>query len=152
MRMQDDREIGTTAMQLWTYPQARKAVSYLRSLVQSLRENWLEMQQSLRTLRRIDARTGRSDRKKMIERDEARREVERTTLRFEETLAELTAADVYCLDPALGLALLPFRQGDELAWFVFDLFSDEGLESWRFQSDPVEARRPLAKRWALWSA
>jgi hypothetical protein len=52
---------------------------------------------------------------------------------FNEALRELEALDVYCLDPAKGLALIPFRQGDDLAWFVFDLFAPQGLDGWRFE-------------------
>jgi hypothetical protein len=40
---------------------------------------------------------------------------------FNEALREPEALDVYCLDPTKGLAQIPFRQGDDLAWFVFDL-------------------------------
>ncbi len=131
-------------MQLWTYTQVQKAVSYLRSILRSLRNNWLEMQQEHRNLQRIDARHGRADRKLIIERQETSRNFELAKARFDETWEELTSVNVYCLDPALGLAMLPFRQGDELAWFVFDLFSDEGVESWRFHADPFEKRRSLA--------
>lgn len=143
--MQDNQEIGASgAMQLWTYTQVQKAVSYLRSILRSLRNNWLEMQQEHRNLQRIDARHGRADRKLIIERQETSRNFELAKARFDETWEELTSVNVYCLDPALGLAMLPFRQGDELAWFVFDLFSDEGVESWRFHADPFEKRRSLA--------
>jgi hypothetical protein len=143
--MQHNQEIGASgAMQLWTYSQAQKAVSYLRSILRSLRNDWLKMQQEHRTLQRIDARPGRADRNLMIARQETSRNFELAKAQFDETWEELTSVNVYCLDPALGLAMLPFRQGDELAWFVFDLFSDEGVESWRFHSDPFEKRRSLA--------
>ena len=39
--------------------------------------------------------------------------------------------------------MIPFGKGDELAWYVFDLFSKQGLEAWRFHGDPLEMRRPL---------
>jgi len=152
MRMQDNQEIGATgAMQLWTYSQARKAVAYLRSILKSLRNDWLEMQQGLRRLQRIDAGHGRADRQSLIERHETGRDFELAKAHFEETWEELTAVNVYCLDPALGLAMLPFRQGDELAWFVFDLFSDDGVESWRFHADPFEKRRSMAEMWSVWA-
>jgi hypothetical protein len=150
--MQDNQEIGAAgAMQLWSYSQARKAVAYLRSILKSLRNDWLEMQQGLRKLQRIDARDGRADRRALVERAETGRDCELAKARFEETWEELTAVNVYCLDPALGLAMMPFRQGDELAWFVFDLFAEEGLESWRFHADLFEKRRSLAEMWSVWA-
>ena len=56
---------------------------------------------------------------------------------------ELAAIDVHCLNPAQGLALIPFRKDDELAWYVFDLFAPQGLDAWLLDSDPREERRPL---------
>jgi hypothetical protein len=42
-----------------------------------------------------------------------------------------------------GTALIPFAQGDVLAWFVFELFAPLALSGWRFDSDPPETLRPL---------
>jgi hypothetical protein len=53
--------------------------------------------------------------------------------------------DVFLLDPVRGLALIPFQQGEELAWFVFDAFDQNGLTSWRYHKDPLETRRPMPK-------
>jgi hypothetical protein len=70
-------------------------------------------------------------------------ELEQAVIRLEETFVELKAIDVYCIDPVNGLALIPFGKGDELAWYVFDLFAPQGLEAWRLHGDPLEMRRPL---------
>jgi hypothetical protein len=93
----------------------------------------------------MDARPGRPDRQALILRAEAAGEVERTENNLDETLHELIALDVYCLDPVQGLALIPFDQGDELAWFIFDLFAPRRLDAWQFDADPPETRRPLAE-------
>src|SRR5262245_3835000 len=116
---------------------------YLRSVVRSLREHWLEAQRARLQLRRIDARPGRPGRQDLLLRADTAQEAERTADRFEETLNELMALDVFCLDPAKGLALIPFRLGDDPAWFVFDLFAPQGLDGWRLHTDPWETRRPL---------
>jgi hypothetical protein len=79
----------------------------------------------------------------LIRRAETVQEFERGYAAFEEALEELRELSTVCLDPAAGLALLPFGQGEDLAWFVFDLFAPRGLVAWRLQSDPLEARRPL---------
>jgi hypothetical protein len=80
----------------------------------------------------------------LILRAEAAREADLAEDRVNQARYELEALDVYCLDPAKGLALIPFRQGEDLAWFVFDLFAPQGLDGWRFQTDPPETRRMLA--------
>ncbi len=62
---------------------------------------------------------------------------------FNETLEELMNINVYLLDPIRGLALIPFRKEDDLAWYVFDQFDDHGLSGWRYHNDPLEECRPL---------
>ena len=147
MRDQRHQEAEETInVRLWTYAEAVKARPYLCSIVRSLREHWLESQRMRLQMRRLDARPGRPDRQALILRAEAAREAERAADHFNEALRDLEAIDVYCLDPARGLALIPFREGDELAWFVFDLFAPQGLEAWRFHADSLETRRPLAER------
>ena len=37
----------------------------------------------------------------------------------------------------------PFIQGDQPAWYVFDLFDNQPIRSWRYQSDPDQTRRAL---------
>jgi hypothetical protein len=128
---------------LWTYLEAVKAVPYLRSIVGSLREHWLEAQRVRLLARRLNTRPGRLGRQALILRAEAAREAELADGRLDEVLRELQALGVYSLDAAQGLALIPFRQGNDLAWFVFDLFAPRGLETWRLDADPLETRRPL---------
>jgi hypothetical protein len=79
----------------------------------------------------------------LIRRAVAVKELDQADIQLEGTFDELKAIDVCCLDPVQGLALIPFGKGDELAWYVFDLFSPQGLEAWRFHRDPLEMRRPL---------
>jgi hypothetical protein len=144
MRKQSDQQPEPSATQrLWTYEAALRAVPYLRAVVRSLREHWLQLQSVRRQIQRLDSRPGRPDRQTLIRRAEAVKELDQADIQLEETFDELKAIDVYCLDPARGLALIPFGKGDELAWYVFDLFAPQGLEAWRFHGDPLETRRPL---------
>jgi hypothetical protein len=153
MRKQRHQQVeAITEVRLWTHAEAVKVLPYLRSIVASLRDHWLYWRQVELQVRRLDARSGRPDRQTLILRAEAAREVEIARNQFHQVLGELQALGVFCLDPARGLALIPFREGEELAWFVFDLFAFQGLESWRFHSDPLEMRRPLAERRDLSSA
>lgn len=147
MRRKHHQEGRTSIpLRLWTYAEAVHAVPYLRSIVGSLREQWLAVRQARAEVRRLDARSGRPDRHALILRAEADRQAELAELRLQETLNELTALGVMCLDPAKGLALIPFAHGPDLAWFVFDLFAPRGVEAWRLQADPLETRRDLSER------
>jgi hypothetical protein len=129
---------------LWTYAEAQKVVPYLRSIVGSLRDNWLDIAQARRQMQLLDARPGRPDRRSLILKEECNREIIRAEAKLEESLGEMNLLSAYCLDPTGGLALIPFRHGSELAWFVFDLFGSQGLVAWRLYSDPLETRRSLA--------
>jgi hypothetical protein len=144
MRKQSDqRPEPFAALHLWTFEAALKAVPYFRAVVRSVREHWLHLQSARRQVQRLDSRPGRPDRQTLIRRAVAVKELEQADAELEETLDELEAIDVICLDPARGLALIPFGKGDELAWYEFDLFSPHSLEAWRFHGDPPETRRPL---------
>ena len=144
MRKQSDqRPEPSAAPRLWTYEAALSAVPYLCAVVRSLREDWLHVQSVRRQIQRLDSGPGRPDRQTLIRRAVAVQELDQADMKFEETFDELKAIDVYCLDPAQGLALIPFGKGDELAWYVFDLHSPQGLEAWRYHGDPLEMRRPL---------
>jgi hypothetical protein len=136
---------GTVAGRLWTYAETAATLPYLRSIARSLREHWLEWQRQHLRVRRLDEQPGRPGRQALLLRAEASEEAERAEERFEEALKELLALGAYSLDPTKGLVLIPFRQRAQLAWFVFDLFAPQGVEGWRFQSDPLTTRRPLAE-------
>ena len=142
-RQTDQQREPIAALHLWTYEAALSAVPYLRAVVRSLREQWLHVRSVRRQIRRLDARPGRPDRQTLIRRAVAVQELVHADTQLEETFDELKAIDVYCVDPVNGLALIPFGKGDELAWYVFDLFAPQGLEAWRLHGDPLEMRRPL---------
>ena len=144
MRKQTDQQPEPSATQrLWTYEAALRAIPYLSAVVRSLREHWLHVQSVRRQIQRLDSRPGRPDRQTLIRRAGAVQELDQADFKVEETFDELKAIDVFCLDPAQGLALLPFGKGDELDWYVFDLFSPQGVEAWRLHGDPLETRWPL---------
>jgi hypothetical protein len=130
-------------IQVWTYPQALKAVPYLNALVRSLREHATELAAARSDIRRLNARSGRPDRAALIDMQEHESEARRAEGRMEDTLDELERLDVYSLDPFHGQALVPFVHDEQLAWYVFDLFDSTPLRFWRFQSDPENTRRPV---------
>ncbi len=145
MKKQQDQDTeAAVTLRLWTYQDALKAVPYLRSLTQSLRDGWLEMRQAQEQVRRIEARPGCADRDSLIRLDESNRDIERVEDKLDETMHEMLALSAYCVDPGAGLAVIPFLKDEALAWFVFELFDPKGLIAWRLYSDPLTTRRPLA--------
>jgi len=132
-------------IQVWTYDQARQAVPYVTSIMQSLREHQLDTQRQQQVATRLAQQPGRPSRADLIAHADAIQEGQRAENRFHDALEELHGLDVYCLDPLQGLALIPFAKGDQLAWFVFDLYADDKLGAWRFHRDPLETRRPIAE-------
>jgi hypothetical protein len=130
---------------LWTYTRAQGALSYIRSVMQSLRDHRLEAQSQHLEAQRLADRPGRPDRATLIAREDALRAAARAQERFDDALNELGRLDVYCIDPINGIAFIPFVRGDQLACYVFDLFSKTLLDSWRYDQDPLETRRPIAE-------
>jgi hypothetical protein len=130
---------------VWTHAQAAAALPYLTSIARSVREHYLRGRAHRRRAQRLQERPGRPDRRALLDLQEAVREAEEAEERFHGALKELWRLNVYCLDPARGVALIPFARDDQLAWFIFDLFDPDKLSSWRFHADPLETRRPLSE-------
>jgi hypothetical protein len=130
---------------VWSQAQARAALPYITSVMQSLREHVLEAQAHHHRARKLDARPGRPNRQTLLSLEEAKRDAQRAEERFQESLHEIQSLDIYCLDSVAGIALIPFVQDNQLAWFIFDLFDSKPLRFWRYHSDPMEKRRPLAE-------
>ncbi len=144
-RKRKEKKRQLRMIKLWTFPQAHKALPYLRSVTQSLREYWLEAQEKRLEVNRLFNRPGRPNRTAILANERANLEKSDAEDRFNDALNELMAIDVYLLDPAGGVAFIPFKKGEELAWFVFDLFDSENVKNWRFHNDPLETRRPITE-------
>src|SRR6266540_6362206 len=132
------------AIRLWSYPDAVKALPYLRSITNSLRDHWLELQSKQLDARRL-ADVRKPSRHERIALAETQNEASSAEDKFETALGELMEQDVFLLDPVHGLSLIPFQESDELAWYVLDLFDENGLTAWRYHKDPLETRRPVTK-------
>lgn len=147
MKKQHDGE-GAEAvitLQIWTYAGAQKAVPYFRSLTRSLRDGWLAMRQVQEQVRRLESRPGRAERESLIALEDAKRDLARAESNLEEVAQEMLGISAYCVDPQAGLVVIPFLHRQDLAWFVFDLFDDQGIVGWRLYSDPIATRRPLSE-------
>jgi hypothetical protein len=129
---------------VWTQPQAEAAVPFITSVMQSVREHFIQRQARQLHLERLESKPGRPNRGALLALETARHDAAHAEEQFADALNELWRLNIYCLDPAQGLALIPFAHPDEqLAWFVFELFEKEKLRFWRFHGDPLETRRPL---------
>jgi hypothetical protein len=130
-------------LRLWSYDEAHRALPYLRSVIASLREHWLDVQNQRRGSELLSARPGRPDRATLLAGQTLHAHQERAETCFNDAVEELANIDVFLLDPLRGTALIPFRKADDLAWYVYDQFDDRGLSGWRYHSDPLEQCRPL---------
>jgi len=130
---------------LWTFAQAQAAVPLLRSITQTLRDTWLDSITHHQRGQRLAAKPGRPDRAALTAQEDERLASDRAQQQFNTALDELEDLDVFCVDPINGLAVIPFRQHDQLAWLVFDLFEEAGLAAWRYDTDPLETRHPLSE-------
>ena len=144
MKKQRDQEAeAVVSLRLWAYTDALKAVPYIRSIVQSLREGWLELRQAQEAVERTKARPGRPNRDTLILLEESQHDVGRAEAKLEEIVNEMLTLSTYSVDPGAGQAVIPFMRGQELAWYLFDLFDPQAIVAWRLYSDPLETRRPL---------
>ncbi|MBI3860832.1 MAG: DUF2203 family protein [Planctomycetia bacterium] len=131
-------------LRLWSYAEAVDALPYLCVLTRALRDDWVSMHQARLVCQRALEISRRPNREDLVRREEASRDWHAAAQKFEETLTELSAIDVACFDPTQGLALIPFQQDGQLAWFLFDLFAPQHLTAWRFHTDPLDTQRPLS--------
>jgi hypothetical protein len=144
-RHRNKAEQDTQRIKVWTHARAQQALPLIASVMQSVREHRLEAQMQHLRAKRLAARPGRPDRETLIRLEETTRAAVEADARFEASLEELLALNVYCLDPIAGLALIPFAHDNQLAWFVFDLFVPHSLGTWRYHEDPLSTRRPVAE-------
>jgi hypothetical protein len=91
----------------------------------------------------LKQRHGRPGRRALIAEQEARRDLHEAEQDYQGALDELCELNVYPVDPGRGMALVPFLQDNQWAWYVFDLFDSQPIRSWRYQSDPDGTHRPL---------
>jgi hypothetical protein len=132
-------------IRVWTYQEARNLLPYVASVLRSLREHRLDAARHAVTAKRLADKPGRPDRAALLAQEEAVREARLAEERYQEALAELEALDIRCPNPIAGRALIPFVQDEQLAWFIFDLFDPEPLRFWRYNTDPLKARRAITK-------
>jgi hypothetical protein len=130
-------------IRVWTLDEATAAAPYFACVLRSLREHWLDAAAKHQMSDRLESLPGRPDRNMLIAQADAKREANEADDRYLEARDELTALDIYCIEPTQGEALVGFLKEDQLAWFVFDLFDSKPFRYWRYHNDPLDTRRPI---------
>ncbi len=128
---------------LWYWSDAKASAPYLRSILGSLREHWLDARSAQVAFDRHNDDPSPRSTAKLIREKACQDDLASAQDRFDLALEELAAIDVFLLDPVNGLALMPFRKEDDLAWYYVDLFEPEIFAGWRYHDDPIEVCRPL---------
>jgi len=130
-------------IQVWTLEQARSLVPYLTSIIDSMREARLENLAHTSRVAKLEARHGRPKRDEILAIADEKAKAQETEDRYKKAQEELQQLDVYCINAIQGLALIPFVNEDQLAWFIFDRFDEDALRFWRFHLDPVDVKHPI---------
>src|SRR2546423_3117000 len=99
MKRRRERSRRMRTLRLWDWSEVVKAVPYLRSVIGSLREHWLEVLNAERHLSRLAQHKAPVGRRHLIEEQAGREERHRAQTKFEDALAELNRIDVFLLDP-----------------------------------------------------
>ena len=130
-------------IQVWSYDQTIKALPYLLEVIRSLRENYLAMQFANHRLSKIGQRLGRPDRSVFIAKQEAQMDSETASSKYNQDVAELESMGMFVASPANGVVAIPFIEEEQLAWFILELYHEDHVVGWRYQSDPLDTRRAI---------
>lgn len=133
------------ALRVWSYDAACHALPYVTSVMGSLREHWLDAQAHDRRARQLADLPGRPDRGRLLAQQEANARSREAQERFDLTAQELHDLDIFCIDPLRGEGAIPFVHDEQLAWFIYDLFAPNTLLAWRYHTDSLDIRRPIAE-------
>lgn len=130
-------------IQVWSFDQTIKALPYLLEVIRSLRENYLAMQFANHRLSKIGQRLGRPDRSAFIAKQEAQSDSETSSSKYNQDVAELESMGMFVASPANGVVAIPFIEEEQLAWFILELYHEDHVVGWRYQSDPLDTRRAI---------
>src|SRR5207245_8136119 len=111
-RKEKRRQLRTIS--LWNYPQAHKALPYLRSVTQSLRDHWLDAQRKRLEVERLSQRHGRPDRSAILCVPTASDAKPQAEPRFRDGLRALVCMRVSLLAPVRVVAWSSLRKAAEL--------------------------------------
>lgn len=146
MKRQPNRKKNQKQIPVWNYHQSKKALPYLLEITKAIRENYLEAKGTKRQLEIIDHKKGKHDRMDFIRMQELGVEHQLAQGKYQQDVDELEEMGIFLVSPTQGLIAIPFVIEEQLAWFLLDIHDEEPIHAWRYQSDPLETRRPITPR------
>jgi len=133
----------------WTLERARSASAYLRQVLGSLREAYLDHAAAAHRLNKLEHRHGKADTKFLMEMDTQRNNLETHHNRIVEAVTEMAAIGAVPGPMHQGIAFLPVVNSKRLAWLIVDLFDEATLAGWRWHGESESVKRPISEWEAL---
>lgn len=143
MKRNPEKKRKHLLVQIWSYGQTIKALPYLIEVLRSLRENYLAMRFAKHRSLKISQSKGRPDRSAFIAKQEAQVDSETASLKYQQDVAELESMGMFVVSPENAIVAIPFIEEEQLAWFILELYHENHVVGWRYQSDPLDTRRSI---------
>ncbi len=140
---------GVVQLNPWTLMRARSAVNYLRQVLGSLREAYLEHRNASHRLHKLEHRPGRQNTALLVDIDDCKKLQNDSHARIVESVSELAALGAVPGPMHQGIAFLPVVNNKRLAWLIVDIFDDATLSGWRWHGEPESIKRPIREWEAL---
>ncbi len=133
----------------WTLARARSASGYLRQVLGSLREAWLDHAAAAHRIKKLDQRHGKANTKLLLELEEQKSNLQSHYQRIVEAVTEMAAIGAVPGPMHQGIGFLPVVNNQRLAWLIVDLFDEATLAGWRWHGEPEDIKRPISEWEAL---
>lgn len=140
---------GMVQLNPWTLLRARSATPYLRQVVASLREAYLEHRASAQRVEKLEHRHGRQTTTLLVDIDDSKKLRHDSHERIVEAVSELATLGAVPGPMHQGIAFLPVVNNKRLAWLIVDIFDDATLSGWRWHGEPESIKRPISEWEAL---
>ncbi len=133
----------------WTLERARLAGRYLRQVLGSLREAYLDHAAAAHRLNKLEHRHGKADTKILLDMEAQKTSLESNHNRIVEAVSEMAAIGAVPGPMHKGIAFLPVVNNKRLAWLIVDLFDESTLAGWRWHGEPESVKHPISEWEAL---
>jgi len=133
----------------WTLSRARSATIYLKQVLTSLREAYLDHRSASHRLEKLEHKHGRPNTATLVAIEDSKRSCGETHDRIVEAVTELASMGAVPGPMHQGIAFLPVVNNHRLAWLIVDIFDDSVLSGWRWHGEPEGIKRPISEWEAL---
>ncbi len=129
----------------WTLARARSASQYLRQVLGSLRDAFLDHAAAGHRIQKLEHRHGKANTKILLELVDQKANLQSHYLRIVEAVTEMAAIGAVPGPMHQGIGFLPVVNNQRLAWLIVDLFDEATLAGWRWHGEPEDIKRPIAE-------